>query len=201
MVDTGYLKGPNLGNYMGFGPICRIRFVNTCRTFAALSPAMENNSKRISISMSYVHHASQKDLPGTDQELLQLANFAAARAYAPYSKFHVGAALRMADGTVITGNNQENASFPAGICAERTAMHAAMSQWPKGIIREMAVVVPQVKGDMPVSPCGICRQALLEQEFRQGTPLRLLLGLSNGVVFEMESARSLLPLSFDGSFL
>lgn len=162
---------------------------------------MDKKSERISISVDYTRYSSMSDLPQADQELMHAANEAAARAYAPYSNFLVGAALRMADGTVITGNNQENASFPAGICAERTALHAAMSQWPKGVITEMAVVVPQVKGDTPVSPCGICRQALLEQELRQGTHMRLLMGLSSGVVFELQSARALLPLSFDASFL
>ncbi len=162
---------------------------------------MESRTQQISVSVEYTRHTSQMDMPPADQALLRAANEAAARAYAPYSNFLVGAALRMADGSVVTGNNQENASFPAGICAERTALHAAMSQWPQGVITEMAVVVPQVQGDAPVSPCGICRQALLEQEMRQGKPMRLLMGLSSGVVFELESARSLLPLSFDASFL
>lgn len=159
------------------------------------------SSKPISISVDYRLHGSQKSLPLSDQELLDLAHQAALRAYAPYSKFRVGAALRMGDGTIVTGNNQENAAFPAGICAERTALHAAMSQWPSGSIKEMAVVVPQVIHKEPVSPCGICRQAMHEQEMRQGSPMRLLLGLAEGAVIELESAGSLLPLSFNASFL
>jgi len=155
----------------------------------------------ISITVQYLRHSALESLSAEDRSLLELAHAAALRAYAPYSKFLVGAALRMADGTVVTGNNQENASFPAGICAERTALHAAMSQKPQGVVVEMAIVVPSVTGDRPVSPCGICRQALLEQEHRQKSPMRLLLSVPNGPVFELASAGSLLPLSFDSSFL
>jgi cytidine deaminase len=155
----------------------------------------------ISITVQYLRHTALESLSAEDRALLELAHAAALRAYAPYSNFLVGAALRMADGTLVTGNNQENASFPAGICAERTALHAAMSQRPQGVVVEMAIVVPSVTGDRPVSPCGICRQALLEQEHRQKSPMRLLLSVPNGPVFELASAGSLLPLSFDSSFL
>ncbi|MBK8499562.1 MAG: cytidine deaminase [Flavobacteriales bacterium] len=141
------------------------------------------------------------ELPAIDQELMERASTAAANAYAPYSHFLVGAALRLNTGPIITGNNQENASFPAGICAERTALHAAMSQDPTAVVSSVAVVVPQVKGGMPVSPCGICRQALLEQEVRQGSPMRVLLGTSEGTVIELASAADLLPLHFDRSYL
>lgn len=141
------------------------------------------------------------ELRATDRELVEHASMAAANAYAPYSHFLVGAALRLDSGRIVTGNNQENASFPAGICAERTALHAAMSQDPTAVVESIAVAVPQVKGDMPVSPCGICRQALLEQEVRQGSRMRVLLGTSEGTVIEMASAADLLPLHFDRSHL
>ena len=141
------------------------------------------------------------DLTPADLELVDLAARAAYSAYAPYSNFFVGAALRLKDGSVVTGNNQENASFPAGICAERSALHAAMSANSQGVVATMAVVVPQVKGDVPVSPCGICRQALLEQEFRQGEALRVLLATAEGTVVEIAKAGDLLPLHFDRSFL
>jgi cytidine deaminase len=153
------------------------------------------------MTVEYIEHGSQSGLHENDRSLLDMAAKAAAKAYAPYSKFLVWAALRLTDGTIVTGNNQENASYPAGICAERTAMHAAMSQDHDAVIEVMAVVVPSVTGDRPVSPCGICRQALLEQELRQGRPMRLLLGRPEGPIIELESARSLLPLSFDASFL
>ncbi len=157
--------------------------------------------ERISLVLDYLKHPALEAMSATDRELLELAHAAALRAYAPYSKFLVGAALRMADGTVVTGNNQENASYPAGICAERTALHAAMSQKHDGVIVEMAIVVPSVTDHRPVSPCGICRQALVEQECRQHKPMRLLLSVPNGPVYEMSSAAGLMPLSFDASFL
>lgn len=141
------------------------------------------------------------ELPEADRELLELAARAAEGAYAPYSRFHVGAALRTADGRVVPGSNQENASFPVGTCAERAALNGAMSQWPSAKVEVMAVVVPGITADRPVSPCGICRQALLEQELRQGAPMRLLLGGAKGPIVELASARELLPLSFDASFL
>ncbi len=159
-------------------------------------------AKTGSISVEYTEYDSLSDLPAADQVLVKAAHSAALRAYAPYSKFYVGAALRTSGGAIVSGSNQENASFPAGTCAERSALHAAMSQDPDTVITTMAVIVPQVGGKRPVSPCGICRQALLEQEARQDRkPLRLLMAVHNGPVFELNSAGALLPLSFDASFL
>lgn len=159
---------------------------------------MSTNRK---IALHYMQHASWKALPKEDAELLRLAAKAARNAYAPYSKFKVGAALRLEDGEIIPGSNQENASFPAGICAERTALHAAMTVVPKGVVESIAIVVPQVRGSRPVTPCGICRQALVEQERRQEGPIRLLMGIVNGPVIEMFSVDALLPLSFDSKHL
>ncbi len=153
------------------------------------------------IALHYLQHASWNALPAEDRELLELAVKAARNAYAPYSKFKVGAALRMESGELVPGSNQENASYPAGTCAERTALHAAMAVLPKGTVESLAIVVPQVKGTRPVTPCGICRQALVEQERRQGGPIRLLMGVVKGPVIETFSAETLLPLSFDSSQL
>ncbi|HEX2616076.1 MAG TPA: cytidine deaminase, partial [Flavobacteriales bacterium] len=153
------------------------------------------------IALHYLQHPSWASLPAEDRKLLELATRAARNAYAPYSKFLVGAALCMEDGHIVPGNNQENASFPAGICAERTALHAARAVLPKGIVESMAIVVPKVRGSRPVTPCGICRQALVEQERRQKSPIRLLMGIVKGPVIETFSAETLLPLSFDSSYL
>jgi len=158
-------------------------------------------SEEHAITIRYREHSAPDALNSSQRDLLEQATSAASRAYAPYSRFLVGAALIRSNGVVVTGNNQENASFPAGICAERTALHAALSQDPATIVVEMAIVVPSAPPDRPVSPCGICRQALLEQEHRQGSPIRLLLASSNGRVIELERAGDLLPLSFDASFL
>lgn len=159
---------------------------------------MSTNRK---IALHYLQHTSWKSLPKEDQLLLESAAKAARNAYAPYSRFKVGVALRTEDGRVVQGNNQENASFPAGICAERTALHAALSTEPKATVESMAIVVPQVRGQRPVTPCGICRQALVEQERRQEGPIRLLMGVVRGPVIEMFSVDALLPLSFDSSQL
>jgi cytidine deaminase len=148
-----------------------------------------------------VRHDNSALLDEGDRALVEAARVAALKAYAPYSRFQVGAALRTADGTVVIGSNQENASFPAGICAERAALHAAMSQWPQAMVSVMAIVVPSIKGDRPVTPCGICRQALAEQEMRQAAPVRLLMAIVDGPVYEVERAGDLLPFSFDASFL
>ena len=137
------------------------------------------------IALHYLQHSSWSVLPAEDKELLELAAKAAKNAYAPYSKFKVGAAIRMESGEIVPGSNQENASFPAGICAERTALHAAMTVLPKGEVESIAIVVPQIKGTKPVTPCGICRQALVEQERRQKGPMRLLMGIVKGPVIEL----------------
>lgn len=142
-----------------------------------------------------------EELAPDDALLVRRAAAAAQRAYAPYSRFLVGAALRLRGGAVVEGNNQENASFPAGVCAERAALHFAMASDPTAVVEAIAVAVPQVAGDAPVSPCGICRQALLEQEVRQGAPVRVLLAAASGTVIEVARAADLLPLHFDASFL
>lgn len=153
------------------------------------------------VRLLLVEHPSWRAMPKEDRELLRAAAKAARSAYAPYSKFAVGAALRLEGGAVVAGSNQENAAFPAGCCAERTALHAAMSLTPKGYVEAIAVVVPRVRNADPVSPCGICRQALVEQEYRQGGPIRVLLGAVNGEVQEIPTANDLLPLSFDARTL
>lgn len=171
------------------------------RATVVLSAFLMKNSAPKELVLRYMQHDRAEDLRESDLQLLRSAGEASARAYAPYSKFHVGAALRTKSGSITTGNNQENASYPAGTCAERTALHSAMSQDPATVITEMAIVVPQAAGKSPVAPCGICRQALLEQEVRQGAPIRLLLGWPEGPVIELKDCRGLLPLSFDSSFL
>jgi len=133
-----------------------------------------------------------------DRELMQKAVEAADGAYAPYSHFHVGAALRLADGTVVCGNNQENAAYPSGLCAERTAVFAASAQRPDVQVYEtLAIVGRNEKGELcEASPCGACRQVLMEYEQRQKHPLRVLCYLKNGYVRVFPSVASLLPFSF-----
>lgn len=159
---------------------------------------MSSNRK---IALHYQQHTAWSALPIEDRELLELAVKAAKNAYAPYSKFQVGVALRLVSGELFIGSNQENAASPAGICAERVALNAAMAQLPKGEVESLAIVVPKIKGQKPVTPCGTCRQVLVEQERRQKGPVRLLMGIVKGPVIETFSAEMLLPLAFNSSYL
>ena len=121
---------------------------------------------------------SIKDLSPLDQELLQKAREVTEQAYAPYSHFHVGAAARLANGEIIIGTNQENASYPIGLCAERVLLSAASSVYPKIPIEAIAISYHNLDGesDHPVAPCGICRQSILEYQERLQQPIRLILG-------------------------
>jgi cytidine deaminase len=134
------------------------------------------------------------------QSLLETVKDFAKNAYAPYSGFHVSAALLLDNGTITKGTNVENASYPVGICAERTLISHTISNYPKNVIRTIAVYVDK---DLPtpVPPCGLCRQTLAEAEKRQATPIRLLLVAKNGLVFDFKSCTDLLPLAFGGDYL
>ena len=138
-----------------------------------------------------------------DVLLFEAARNATGHAYAPYSSFRVGAAIRLSDGNIITGSNQENASFPAGICAERVALSAASAIAPGVSITAMALTYIN-KSDAsqhPISPCGICRQTLAEYEQRFDRPIRLILGGNTGEIFILNKATDLLPLAFSSQEL
>ncbi len=137
-------------------------------------------------------------LDPADAGLLEAAQRATGDAYAPYSEFRVGVALRLSNGGILTGSNQENASFPAGICAERVALSAASSVSPGMAVTAMALTYINEKGNSsrPISPCGICRQSLLEYEQRFGQNIRLILGGTTGEIFVLNKATDLLPLAF-----
>jgi cytidine deaminase len=147
---------------------------------------------------SYEEFDSARDLEQPDAQLLKKAQDVTANAYAPYSHFRVGAAARLVNGEILTGTNQENASFPAGICAERTLLSTAASLFPGVSIETLAISYFNENGpsDRPISPCGICRQSLQEFEQRTGHPIRLLLGGQSGKVYIIPQADLLLPLAF-----
>lgn len=135
--------------------------------------------------------------------LLDEAHHATYRSYAPYSHFSVGAAVELADGTIISGSNQENVAYPSGLCAERTAVFYANSRHPDQPIRRLCIVARDTSGILlrrPIAPCGACRQVLLEAEQRAGQPIQMLLHGTDGT-YSIRSIRDLLPLSFDDSFL
>lgn len=138
-------------------------------------------------------------LSKTDKELLQKAKLATQTSYAPYSQFCVGAAALLANGVIISGSNQENASSPAGLCAERVVLAAAAATHHNIPIETIAISYDNKRtstSGRPVAPCGICRQSLLETQSQQQTPIRLILSGMEGKVLIIDDIRHLLPFSF-----
>jgi len=133
-----------------------------------------------------------------DASLLLQARAITSHAYAPYSHFNVGAIALLNDGSRVEGTNQENASYPVGICAERVLLSAVASLHRNQAIKTIAISYYNENGksNNPVSPCGICRQSLLEQTLRQQQPIRLILSGQEGPIYLIEDATALLPLSF-----
>jgi cytidine deaminase len=148
--------------------------------------------------LTYEEYASDAELEAGDRNLLDKAREATAHAYAPYSRFRVGAAARLNNDRIITGANQENASFPVGICAERVLLSTAASLYPGIPIVALAISYFNEQGpaERPISPCGICRQSLKEFEFRTGQSIRLILGGQTGPVYVIPQSGSLLPIAF-----
>ena len=146
---------------------------------------------------------SEQELTPEDLSLFQKAREVREGAYAPYSGFKVGAALLLASGEVVVGSNQENASFPSGLCAERVAIFQAGARFPDTPIKSIAITASGrvAKLSIPAAPCGNCRQSMLEYETRQGFSIRILMQGEAGAIYECPSVASLLPLGFDGSFL
>ena len=133
-----------------------------------------------------------------DAWLLREAQKFTDQAYAPYSNFHVGAVAMLENGEVVAGTNQENVSYPVGICAERVLLGSVATIHPNVSIKSIAISYnsKEVKSDHPISPCGMCRQALLEYETRLKKPIRLILGGMEGKVMVIKSANQLLPFAF-----
>lgn len=140
------------------------------------------------------------ELNKAEQDLMTSAMEATTRSYAPYSKFSVGAAALLANGIVVTGTNQENAAYPSGLCAERTTLFYANSQYPDHPVLTLAIAARTEKDfiDLPIPPCGACRQVILETEKRYKQPIRILL-YGKKEIYEVKSICDLLPLSFDAS--
>lgn len=136
------------------------------------------------------------DLPADDRELLMAAHEAVQRAYAPYSGFRVGAALRLANGTIVTGTNQENAAYPSGMCAERVALFQAGSLHPGVVVKALAVASDGQAEWESFSPCGGCRQVIHESEQRQSDPIRLILQCRDQPVTVANGIAQYLPFSF-----
>ncbi len=144
-----------------------------------------------------------EDLPEIDKTLLNKAKLALKDAYVPYSYFQVGSAILFKNGRIIAGSNYENASYPLALCAERVTLARAHSEDPNEPILALAVRVlnPKVPINEPASPCGACRQVICETERRHGQDIRIILQGETGEIFVFESAKDLLPFSFNETFL
>lgn len=147
--------------------------------------------------ISYKEYAFD-ELSGEDRQLVEAAVGAMRNAYSPYSNFKVGAAVRLSDGSIVIGSNQENAAYPSGLCAERTAMFAASAQHPELDIRSLAVAggLNGQLEDVPASPCGACRQVMAQYQRKAGAPLSVLV-VGAEKVWKFERVDDLLPFIFD----
>ena len=154
-------------------------------------------------TFTVAEYDSIDELNEDDAWLLNEARAATQFAYAPYSNFNVGAVARLINGEIVTGTNQENASYPAGLCAERVLLSSVASQHPAIAVETIAVSYNNMKGksDTPISPCGICRQSLAEYQQRNQKPIRIILSGMEGKVFIIENAAHLLPLAFSAEDL
>jgi cytidine deaminase len=157
--------------------------------------------RKIDIKTTIFEYESLEEFSDEFQVLINEAKNIVKNAYAPYSKFNVGAAVLLDNGKIITGTNQENAAYPSGLCAERVAMFYANSQYPNVPVKALAVCVftNDHYSESPIPPCGACRQVILETEMRFEKPIQIILA-GNKKYTLIEDAKSLLPLHFDDDF-
>ncbi len=159
--------------------------------------------KTITIASVFEVFDSFEKLPKEVQHLMEKAFEARNTAYAPYSKFKVGAAILLDNKEIVTGSNQENASYPSGLCAERTAIYYAGSKFPRAKIKRIAISAKSMNHHLviPIPPCGACRQAISEYEMKQKTPIEIYFMGEGGSIIKSNSLKDLLPLGFDSSYL
>jgi cytidine deaminase len=160
-------------------------------------------AKKKKIEFDILIYDSFEALKESDRTLLEKSMEAMGNAYAPYSNFQVGAALELENGEIVIGSNQENASYPSGLCAERVAVFYAGAKFPNIAIKTLAISVQSKNSEVlePAAPCGNCRQSLFEYEHRQKSPIRILMMGAQGKVVECPSVAAILPLGFDNSYL
>lgn len=162
-----------------------------------------NISMKEMILQTKVLVCTYEEMQETDKKIVDAARAATANSYAVYSHFNVGAAVMLSNGTIVCGTNQENAAYPSGICAERTTLFWANSQYPNEAVEILAIAARTEHGelDVPIPPCGACRQVILETEKRFGKNIKIILyGAKQCYIIE-EGIKALLPLCFDADFL
>ena len=154
-----------------------------------------------SINVEYSEFTSLNELEEKDVVLINKAIEIAKKSYSPYSKFPVGAAVLLDNGEIFTGNNQENIAYPSGTCAERTVLNYVHGNFPDNKIKVIAVTALAATSNIPISPCGFCRQVIVEMEMNQKEKIRVILHKMGGSTYIFDSALSLLPLAFEDSYL
>lgn len=152
--------------------------------------------KEIRITLN--EYENEQELSLEEQKLLKKALRATNNSYAPYSEFHVGAAVLLEDGTIVLGSNQENAAYPSGLCAERVALFYAQSQYPGIKVKALAISAraDHFHIESPITPCGSCRQVIVEAEQRQKEKIKIIMQGEKGPVHIVQGIEALLPLSF-----
>ena len=158
---------------------------------------------QIQIPATFTKYDTEADLPEDVKQLMLRARSARLKAYAPYSSFLVGVALLLDNGEIVTGTNQENASYPSGLCAERTAIYYVGSEYPEAVIQKMCIIAGSKNRitDSPIPPCGACRQAISEYEIKQKASIEIYFMGEQGPIMKSDSLKNLLPLIFDNSAL
>ncbi len=159
--------------------------------------------KKITITTEFSVFDSKEQLPEEIKNLMELAIEIRKKAYAPYSKFRVGAAILLDNGKIVLGSNQENAAYPSGLCAERVAIFQAGAIYPDAKILKLAITATadEKPVNSPIPPCGSCRQSIAEYEFKQNTPIEIFFMGESGEVYKSDSLTNLLPLVFDKNYL
>ena len=159
--------------------------------------------KNITISTQFSVFENLQELPSSVQDLMEQAIEIRKKAYAPYSKFRVGAAILLDNGKIVLGSNQENAAYPSGLCAERVAIFQVGAIYPDAKIVRMAITAASDTNQTsaPIPPCGACRQSIAEYEFKQEEPIEIYFMGEIGAIYKSDSLKNLLPFSFDKNFL
>ena len=159
--------------------------------------------KEITITTKIIVFNTLQELPDIVQDLMEKAISVREKAYAPYSKFRVGAAILLDNGKIVLGSNQENAAYPSGLCAERVAIFQAGSIYPDAKILKMAITAASSTNQtiVPIPPCGSCRQSIAEYESKQDTPIEIYFMGEIGEIYLSESLKNLLPLMFEKKLL
>ncbi|MBN9285133.1 MULTISPECIES: cytidine deaminase [Flavobacterium] len=159
--------------------------------------------KKIDFTTSFLVYDSENELPEDVKPLMEQAVAIRKKAYAPYSKFKVGAAILLDNGKVVVGSNQENAAYPSGLCAERVAIFQAGAIYPDAQILKIAISATSEEKpvESPIPPCGACRQSIAEYEFKQENPIELYFMGEVGEVYHSDSLKNILPFHFDKKFL